>query len=178
MNAVEAGCLNVRRHLGTGSPFSMSLKISSKAEGHSAILAAVRGMILAVSGWLALPSSSSLTSNPFSAVSSEPWLVGSAAVSPQISSLVPSSCHGNPLHALAVQYAFWFWHCFSYFCDSFKTFKNFQSGQMFPPQLLMVACLTLSQAVLIYSNVPYGDWLQVLQYGGLLVGAKSLESLA
>lgn len=63
--------------------------------------------------------------NPCSAVSSEPWLVGSAAVSPQISSLVPSSCHGNPLHSFAVQYALCFWHCFSYFLRQLQNLQNF-----------------------------------------------------
>ena len=178
MNAVEAGCLNVRWRLGTGSPFSMSLKISSKAEGHSAILAAVRGMILAVSGWLALPSSSSLTSTlvlpshlslgwwaPLLFLPrSPPWCL------PHVTETLSTHLLCNMLCVFDT--------VFHIFCDSFKTFKIFQSGQMFPQQLLMVACLTLSQAVLIRSNVAHGDWLPVLQYGGLLVGAKSLESLA
>lgn len=159
MNAVEARCLNVRQCLGTGSPFSTSLKTSSKAEGHPATLAAVRGTVLAVSGWLALPSSSSLTSKPHSAVSSEAWLVGSAVVSLQIASVAFLHVLETLSTHLLCNMRYVFDTILHIFCDIFKTFKNFQSGQMFPQQLLMVACLTLSQAVLICNNVAYGDWL-------------------
>lgn len=60
------------------------------------------------------------------------------------------------------------------FCDIFKTFKIFQFGQMFPQQLLMVACLMLSQAVLIWSIMLH--MVTDFQYSSMVVSLLVLRA--
>ena len=178
MNAVEARCLNVRLHLGTGSPFSMSLKISSKAEGHWK------------NGW-----------RPFHHLGcckrDDSCSLRLTCIAILITELDTSFCHliwvlvgrfcccFSPnflpvarLHVmetlsthLLCNMHYVFDTILRIFCDIFKTFKIFQFGQMFPQQLLMVACLMLSQAVLIWSLMLHmvTDFQYSSMVGSLLV---------